>query len=80
MKLNFIVRPMISFLLCRDSLDCPKNHVCVHNVFMNFCKKVEPNYRPRLVPISIQQCRFLTLDVKTPDNVNTIVSNPMIKT
>jgi len=46
MKINFFIAPILQIIFCRDNLDCPKNHVCIHGFFFNFCRPAEPKYRP----------------------------------
>lgn len=49
---NFIFAPIINYIICRDSLDCPQNHICVNTpLFLNFCKEIKPTYRPSYVPL-----------------------------
>jgi hypothetical protein len=49
MKFNTFILPITQFLICRDSLDCPKNNICVRNIFFNYCKEIKPTYRPSYV-------------------------------
>lgn len=50
MKISFIY-PVVNFMLCRDSFDCPRNHFCVQAFMISFCKPAQPVYRPSYVTV-----------------------------
>lgn len=49
MKVANFILPIMNFMLCRDSLDCPKYNICVKNIFINYCQRITPTYRPSFV-------------------------------
>lgn len=51
MKISAFIYPVVNFMLCRDSFDCPKNHFCVQAFMVNFCKPAQPVYRPSYVTV-----------------------------